>query len=255
MDPFLKKAIRYGIIPREGTVGVLTPENIDRLASVMARDAEPMAPNNSIPWHLLNIFNPEIYRTILTPLEARNIAPAVKRGDWAMQWTQFIRSGIAGDVSSYGDFSHDATVDVNFEFPPYEQYRFQSHLRLGDLQQAQWGLAKINLLSEFEVNMAEIFNRTHNRLWFFGVNGINNWGILTDPNLPATIQPNPAPPVSGTGTVTQWEDDPAGDKSALGIFNDVRKLRKQLTIQSGGYIKDAYGPGAVHQPYRCAVRY
>lgn len=229
MDKLLARAIRHGIIPRPGTTGVLNDTTIGQLRAAMARDAAPMLPNNSIPEYLLNIFNPEVFRILLAPMEAENIFGTVKKGALQTKTTTFIMAGTAGDVDSYGDFSNNGSVGSNYNFPGYDSWAFQSTMKLGDLQAAEWGEAKINALSDLELSMADVMKRTHNKIWFFGINGLRNYGILTDPNLPATI----APLVGQDGTSIIWPD-----KTALDIYNDVKALKGALNRQSMGRIKD-----------------
>lgn len=227
-NSLLSKAIRLGIVPRPGTNEVLNESTTARLCQAMARDAAPLVPNNGIPEYLLNIFNPEVFRVILAPLEAENIFGTVKKGALQTKTTTFIQAGTSGDISSYGDFSQDASVGTDYNFPGYDSWAFQSTMKLGDLQAAEWGEAKINALGDLELSMADIFKRSHNKIWFFGVNGLRNYGILTDPRLPATVAPIP-----NTGGDTEWPD-----KTALEVYNDIKALKGALNRQSMGNIKD-----------------
>lgn len=232
MDELLKLALRAGIIPRPGTTGVMNDRTMAKIRQALANDAEPtLAPNNSIPQYLLNVFNPEIIKVMLAPLTAELIFGAVKRGTWESETTTFIMSELFGDIDTYGDFSHDGAVDADYNFPHRQAYRFQTTMRLGDLESAQWGEAKINALADKELAMAEIMKRAHNRIWFYGVEGLENFGLLNNPEAADSIQPLPA---GGTvGNPTEWPE-----KSALDLFHDIKALKGALNRQSFGNIPD-----------------
>jgi len=233
MNELLKKAIQYGIIPRDGTVGMLDERAKRQLVARMAMDAAPVtSANNAIPQYLLNLMNPEVIRVLLAPMKAEKIFGTVKKGSLHTKTTTFIQSEIGGAVDTYGDVSHGGSVDVNHNFPGFDSYAFETTMTVGDVEAAEWSEAKINLLSEKELAAADTIKRTHNKIWFFGVNGLRNYGLTNNPNLPATINPDPDPSV--TGNPTMWETA----KSALGVFNDVKKLRGALQRQSRGHIPD-----------------
>lgn len=232
MNEIIKLALRAGIIPRPGTTGVMNDATMAKIRQSLANDAAPsLIPNNSIPQYLLNVFNPEVIKIILAPCTAELIFAAAKRGTWELETTTFIMSELAGDIDTYGDFSHDGSVDTNYNFPHRQAYRFQTTMRLGDLESAQWGEAKVNALADKELAMAEIMKRAHNRIWFYGVAGLENYGILNNPEAADSIQPLPAGGVAGNPT--EWPE-----KSALDVFNDVKALKGALNRQSFGNIPD-----------------
>lgn len=234
----LEEARERGVIPRPGTTDAVV--RMDRrearnIARSVARDEAPnLTPMNSIPWQVLNVFNLDLIRVLFAPLAADLLTGTtpIKRGDFATQTTTFRQIEPVGDVQTYGDFSHEGSVETIKNFPIREVYRFQTTLRVGDLEEAQWSEARISELAEKEQTAAQVINIAHNKIELFGVNGMNNFGLLTDPDANPSIAPT-QDPNSNPPNATQWPE-----KTPTGIINDVNALKNQINVNTQGLVPD-----------------
>lgn len=193
---------------------------------MQAMDAQPgliTTPNAGIPAFLTNMVDPEVIRVLVQPMKAAMIIGETKKGDWTMLSTQFPIAEAAGSVASYGDFSRNGTVDANANWVPRQSYTYQIHKRYGERAQALWGLAAINYSAELDVAAALVMNKFQNRSYFYGIAGLQNYGLLNDPGLIAPI----APTTKAAGG-TSWTLATAAEE-----YQDVLNLYTQLLAQTG----------------------
>jgi len=181
--------------------------------------------NAGIPAYLANYIDPELIRVLQTPMKGAEILGESKKGDWTTLTTTFPVVESTGQVSGYGDHSNNGATGVNLNFPQRQSYHYQTMTEWGERELEMAGLARVNLASELNVASALVLNKFQNQSYFFGIAGLQNYGLLNDPNLSAALTPN----ATGTGSGTTW-----ATKDANAIFGDVQKLFKQLQTQLGG---------------------
>ena len=167
--------------------------------------------NAGIPAQLTNLIDPEIVRVLTTPLKAVQIWSAaggsgeVKKGDWTTDSVQFPMTEFAGEVSSYGDNSMNGRADSNANWEPRQAYHYQVITEWGDKELARAALAKIDRAAEKNLASAFVMNTFQNWSYFYGVSGLDNYGLLNDPSLSAPLAPLSgtwkAASVAGTGAV------------------------------------------------------
>jgi len=196
----------------------------------MAMDAQPgliTTSNAGIPAFLSNFVDPEMIRVLVTPNKAAQIFGETKKGDWTMLTTQFPVVENTGEVSSYGDFSNNGSSGANINFVSRQSYQFQTTTSWGERELEMAGLAKINYAAELNVSSAMALDKFLNRSYFYGVTGLQNYGLLNDPNLSTPITPG----ATGTGTGTLWST-----KDGYAIYNDILLLYGKLVSQTKGLI-------------------
>lgn len=224
MSHTLNDLRRVGIVPRNGARGLL---DTAARSEILALDAAPATPvSNAVPQWMLNYVDPKVIEVLLAPKTAEQIFRPVRKGDFQTKTATFQMVESAGFVDTYGDYSEGGMSDVNITFPTRQSYSFETMVRWGDMQILEWGEAKIDYYSRREIAAAHTLKEAHNRIWFYGVDGMDNRGILNDPDLPASISPAPDPDAANA---TQWEH-----KTSLGIFNDFLALFRRLSEQGMG---------------------
>lgn len=197
----------------------------------LAMDAQPQlvtAANAAIPAFLANIVDPQVIDVVLQPTRAAEIAGGeVKKGDWTTQSMMMPLAEPVGYVVSYGDYENGGTVDANVNWIARQPYHYQTIKRLGERQTAMWGLAAIDWNARLDRSVAETFSRFQNRSYFYGISGLQNYGMLNDPSLITPI--TPATKVAGG---TTWVNATAEE-----IYNDILALYTQLQTQMGGNLE------------------
>lgn len=203
----------------------------------MANDAAlTTTANAGVPAALVQFMDPAITEILLSAVNAKKLAPELKKGDWVDRYYRFPVAEYTGDVTPYSDHGENVASDVNAEYPERENFLFQTVIRYGDLEMATSARARLSLASEKQKAAAIVLNKAHNKFSLFGVAGKKTYGLLNDPNLPATI--SPATATIGGSTYTTWADKAANDPqgAANWIYSDVLKLYSALAAANGALI-------------------
>lgn len=217
--------------------GIVIPMAVDYLPAelrhdtALAMDAQPAlvsTSNAGIPAFLTNYIDPEFVRVLTTPNKAAQIIGEQKKGSWVDQTAMFPVVESTGEVSSYGDYSTNGSVGSNVNWVSRQSYLFQTVTQWGELELERAGAAKIDYAANLNVASALIMDKFMNKTYFFGISGLQNYGLLNDPALPAPI----APAATGTGSGTLWST-----KDAAAVYGDIQALFKQLVSQSGGNLE------------------
>lgn len=219
---------KYGII-LPGAKDYLKPDFAENFQ--LAMDAQPTmvtANNAGIPAYLTNYVDPELIRVLVTPMKAAEIIGEVKKGDWTTLTAQFPIVESTGETSSYGDFNNNGMTAANVNWVPRQSYHYQTHTRWGERELDMYGAARIGYAAELNVASALVLNKFQNKSYFFGIDGLMNYGLLNDPSLTASITPN----ATGTGGAVTWST-----KDGQAVYDDIVKLYGQLVSQTKGLIE------------------
>ena len=227
----------------EGAKGVMAYDTVNgKIKTNFSKTALAMdsalqtTPNVGYPASFFQYIDPQIVEILFGVTNANRIAPEVKQGTWADEYYSFIEQDTAGDVTAYSDRTEQVTTEVNYNFQTREQARFETIIQYGNLETDKANQAKIALASRKQIAGANIIARKQNQFYLFGVSGLINYGLLNDPNLNASINPNSI--TIGGNTYTTWADKVAHDTASAGnhVFNDVLKLWSELSAKNGGNI-------------------
>jgi len=201
----------------------------------IAMDAQPQlftTPNSSIPAFLTTMVDPEVFRILFTPNKAAQILGEKRKGTWLDQTAMFQVVEQVGEVSSYGDFNENGHASVNSSWPQRQAYLFQTIKEYGELELERAGLARLNWVAELDKAAATVLNKFLNLTYFFGVGGIQNYGLLNDPTLSAAL----TPAIKAAGGV-KWINNGVIVATANEIYADIQSLYIQLVTQSGGLVQ------------------
>lgn len=201
----------------------------------MAMDALPTLgteANSAIPMQFLNYVDPQVYEFLFAPLlVAEALGGEVQKGSWEMVSAMFPVVEATGEVSSYEDYSNSGVSGANMNWPQRENYIFQTVIQYGELEVARAAAARINIVAEKEKAAAGNLNRFMNFMYAFGLNGLDNWGTLNDPNLSAFL----TPALKAYGG-TAWIVAGVVRASALEMFTDIQSVIGQVISQGDGQI-------------------
>jgi hypothetical protein len=197
----------------------------------LAMDAQPSmitVSNAGIPAFLANYVDPEVIKVLVSPMKAATILGEAKKGDWTTLTSQFPVMESTGEVSSYGDYSNNGQSSANVNWVPRQSYHFQTVTQWGERELEMAGLGRIDYASSLNAASALAINKFQNKSYFFGIEGLQNYGLLNDPNLSAPVQPLP----TGTGSSRLW-----ADKDGQQVYDDISQvLYNQLIAQTKGLI-------------------
>lgn len=208
--------------------GVVFPNTVSKLALAMDSALPALEVNGGIPAIASTYLDPEIIRILFAANKATDIMGEKKKGTWAQDTIMIQGVESSGDVSAYGDYDETGGVQVNSNWAAREAYRFQTMTTWGELEMERYGLTLLPYVAEKQRATAQIINTAMNRFYFYGVEGLRNYGILNEPKLPAPIA---APPNAAGKTL--WKD-----KEVIDIYNDILVLYADLVERTKGIIGD-----------------
>lgn len=201
----------------------------------LAMDAQPALMTTvsaGVPALLTTTIDPQVIRVIFAPSNAERIYGSVKKGTWLDDTILFPVVEHVGEVSSYGDYNNNGNANINMNFPARQNYLFQTRKDFGDREIERAGLARINLVTEKDMAAATVMNKFANLLAFFGVGGLQNYGALNDPLLPASI----TPATKTAGGVTWFTAGGAPNATPNEVYNDIVTLFTKLVTQTAGAV-------------------
>lgn len=216
--------------------GGLTDSIKRQLAQDMAMDAQPTlvtTSNSGIPFFLANYFDPDLIEVLVTPNKAAVILGEAKKGDWTTRTGIFPIVERTGEVSSYGDYSNNGSTGFNSNFPERQNYLYQTITQWGELELEMSALAKIDAAAQKNIASAVVMSKFENNAYFFGIAGLQNYGLLNDPNLASPIAPGVKTFNTGVGP---WITNGVVTAQPQEVYADIQALFLQLVNQSGGLV-------------------
>lgn len=230
-------------VTRLASAGIFLPEVTSYMPAEFKRDFNlamdaagtlTTSPNSAVPAMLTTMIDPTIIEILFAPNKAAEIIGEVQKGSWVDDTIMFPVVEHTGEVSSYGDFAENGHAGVNTNWPQRQSYLFQVVKEYGERELERAGLAKLNWVSEIDKAAATVLNKFQNVTYFFGVAGLQNYGLVNDPNLPASLTP-------GTKTTNTpfWINQTTGAVTATAneIYTDIQSIFANLTANSGGLIE------------------
>lgn len=200
----------------------------------LAMDAQPTlvtAPNSGIPAFLTTLIDPQIFKILVSPNKGAEILGEVRKGSWLDETAMFPTVERTGEVSSYGDRNTNGRAGINTNFPQRQAYLYQTILDWGEREMERAGLARIGWAAEVRQAGIMILNKFQNLTYFFGVNGLQNYGLTNDPNLSAYLTPS----VKAAGG-TAWILNGRINATANEVFADIQAIFFELVSQGNGLI-------------------
>lgn len=210
---------------------------LDQKGGLVAMDAAyPLitSANSGIPAMLSTYLDPKLIEVLVAPMNAAEAAGGeVKKGDWTLKTAMFPVIESTGEVTSYGDYNNSGSAGANFQFPQRQSYHFQTVTQWGERELADAGLAKIDWAARLNIASALALNKYQNKTYLFGVSGLQNYGMLNDPALPADLVP-----ITKAATGTAWIL-PNGNinATAVEVQRDISKIFFALQSTTNGLLK------------------
>lgn len=210
-----------------------TPDEFKR-DYTLAMDAAPViqtTANAGVPAFLTTLIDPEVYKVLFAPNNGAKILGEARKGTWLDETAMFPTVEHTGEITSYGDFNESGHTGANPSFPQRQSYLFQTIKEYGERELERAGLARISWVGELDAAAALAMNKASNVSYFFGVLGLQNYGLLNDPGLSASITP-----ATKSAGGTKWILNGAINASANEVYADIESIFIQLMGQTGGLI-------------------
>ena len=225
---------KAGIVFMDGAADYLKPEW--KTDFQLAMDAQPTLVTTSsagIPSYLTTYVDADLLRILTSPNKAAKILGEVKKGTWTDTSIAFQVIEQTAEVSAYGDYNANGRSGLNVNFPNRQPYHFQTFIEYGDQEAERAGAEKIGWAAELKSAAANGIEKYRNLTYFYGVAGLQNYGLLNDPSLPAALTPA-TKAATGTSCITTAN---VINATANEVFADVQALVTKLVTQAGGLIE------------------
>jgi hypothetical protein len=207
--------------------GMITVREHDGSIAMDAQPALVTTSNAGIPAFLSTYIDPKLVQVLVTPNKAAEILGEQRKGDWLTETAMFPMVESTGETSSYGDFTENGRAGANVQFENRQSYLYQTFTEWGERELERMGLAKVDWASRLNIASAMVLDKFQNNSYFFGISGLQNYGLLNDPSLSAALTPS-TKAAGGTG----W-------KNALPteILADVQAMFAELQLQTGSNLE------------------
>lgn len=194
-------------------------------------------PSSGIPQPLTTIWTSRMIEMLYKTRTLNEIAGAWQQGAPGVTDIKIPVMQYSGVADVYSDLSMNGSTSLNFNWVSRQIAYFEQSIVYGELQQAQFGLIKIDYSNRLREATAEIIAQAQNDIGFQGYTGIPStsqphiFGILNEPNLNAAISlPNDGV-IPGTSTsTTAWMG-----KDFNQIVRDFRLIIAQALSQAEGH--------------------
>jgi hypothetical protein len=229
MDEFEVLAERAGVIYM-GSPAQLAYQTREIIAE-MGMDAQSLpitTPNSGVPAFMTTYVDPKLIDILVAPMRAAEIVgDEVKKGDWVTETAMFPVIESTGTTSSYDDYSTSGRAGANFDFPQRQSYHYQTMTEWGERELDRAAKGRIDYANRLNIASVLTLNKYQNKSYFYGVAGLQNYGLLNDPSLPASISPG----AKAAGGYT-WADATTAE-----ILTDFRLLYEDLQGRAQGLVE------------------
>lgn len=197
----------------------------DKFRVGMAMDADYVggvaqtAANGGVPALLTTWVDPSYIEVVLAPLKMGEIFGEVQKGSRTTSSVIFPLVEANGETSTYGDFNDNGMSGANVNYVSRQPYAYQTNIKIGEIEQEIAAEARVDWVQQHQIAAARTLNQMQNQSYLYGIAGIKNYGILNDPDLPASI------------VGVNWYS-----LTALEVFNEVIKLFNQLIAQGQAHV-------------------
>ena len=202
----------------------------------LATDAQPSLvtqSNSGILALLTTYIDPKVIEILVSPMKAAEIVgEEIKKGDWLMDTAYFPVVESTGETSSYGDYNENGRAGANTNDVPRQSYHYQVITEYGERELERQGLNKMDWANRLNIASVLTLNKFQNKSYFYGIAGLQNYGLLNDPTLPASITPG----VKANGG-TGWLVNAKPNATALEVIADIQSLYAQLQTQANGLVE------------------
>lgn len=196
-----------------------------KILNLYGQDSAITTPNAGLPAEFFTYYDRRVIDVFFAKTVAEQIGKMYKGGSWEDAFYRTRIREAVGATRPYSDLSAEQNVNSNTNYVIRQAYRMELVKQWGDLQVAENAKALIDYVSDINVAASHVLAQDLNNIFFYGVSGLQNYGILNDPNLPAYETPNTV------DTRVKWQD-----KSLPEIVTDLTKMLSSLYANAEGWI-------------------
>lgn len=222
-----------GFMPFNSTKDGKIKVDYEAAARSIARDAALQTPVSvGVPALFTTFIDPNVVPILFGAQNASKVFGEERKGDWTYNFFTFPVEEFAGNVTPYSDFTENVSSDVNFAYPTRENFLFETVIKYGDREAGVAAKAKLNLVGSKQQAAAYVLAMAHNKFALYGVAGKKIYGMLNDPNLPASIAP------TSVNSNSTWPAKVAANPEGAAnlVYDDINKLWIEISGKNAGLV-------------------
>lgn len=222
-----------GFMPYNSTKDGKIKVDYEAAARSIARDAALQTPVSvGVPAIFTTFIDPNVVPILFGAQNASKVFGEERKGDWTYSFFTFPVEEFAGNVTPYSDFTENVSSDVNFAYPTRENFLFETVIKYGDREAGVAAKAKLNLVGSKQQAAAYVLAMAHNKFALYGVAGKKIYGMLNDPNLPASIAP------TSVNSNSTWPAKVAANPEGAAnlVYEDINKLWIEISGKNAGLV-------------------
>lgn len=205
------------------------------IVAEMGLDAQSLpvtAANSGILSLFTTYVDPKLIDVLVTPMVAAEaVGNEMKLGDWVTETSAFPVVESTGFTAAYGDYSKSGRAGANVNWPQRQSFHYQTMTNWGERELERMGKGRIDWANRQNIASILTLNKYQNKTYFFGVAGLQLYGLINDPALPASIGPT-------TGTAgNTWPQKATDTNGATEILNDFTALYQDLQGRAKGLVE------------------
>ena len=164
-------------------------KNIAQSLEKMAMDDTAVynAPNGNLPAYFTTIYSNKFIYNVQKAMRLTDVTEDWQIGMWGLTDVKIPTEAPNGQPKVYADASPAGNSSVNYNWVPREFIYSQQMVTVGDMELARYGMAKIDIIDRKRVAAAISMAQLRNDMGFVGVEGMQIYGLLNDPSLPAVL--------------------------------------------------------------------
>jgi hypothetical protein len=202
------------------------PLQLQAMDRSIAFDAQPQlvtTANAGILSLFTTYVDPKIIEILVSPMKAAMLYGEKKLGDWTEDTAAFPVAERTGTTTAYGDYQEGGLSGANVNWPQRQSFHYQTFTRWGQRELERNAKAKIDWANQVNEGSVLALNKFQNYSYLFGITGLQNYGGINDPSLPASI-----------AVTSSWFT-----ATPDVIYGDIVRLVQQAIAQGNGLIDTA----------------
>lgn len=183
-------AAEYGIVfmgPKNGGSAPVLEFMDQELGAYDAQATLVTAANAGILSLFTTYVDPTQIKVLVAPVKAAVLYGERKYGDWITDTAAFPVVERTGETTAYGDFNEGGVAGYNVNWPQRQSFHFQLFTRWGERELERAAKARIDWANGVNMGAALAMKKFENTSYLFGIAGLENYGGVNDPSLPAAI--------------------------------------------------------------------
>jgi len=226
------------LVVKDLNEAILVRKALENMNAV-AMDSDTYAfniPSSGVPLPVLTIWTTRMIEQMYKKTTLSLLAGSWQQGSPGVEEIKIPTMSYAGKIGLYNDYSQNGSTSININWVTRNIIYFEESLVWGDMQQAQFELAKIDYVNKLREALSITVGQFQNDLGFQGYAGITSsnkpqlFGILNEPNLNPAISLPASGIIPGTTTLTTaWYG-----KSFNQLVTDVQLLFRKVMLQTEG---------------------